>query len=43
MPPTAATAHNGIGDANPGTPEIVAVAKSFNGIDVAVVAIYFIQ
>ena len=40
---TAATAHNGIGDANPGTPEIVAVAKLANGIEVAVVAIYFIQ
>ena len=39
MPPTAATAHNGIGDAKPGTPEIVAVAKSLIGIEVTVVAI----
>ena len=39
MPPTAATAHNGIGDAKPGTPEIVAVAKLVNGIEVTVVAI----
>ena len=39
MPPTAATAHNGIGDVNPGMPEIVAVVKSFNGIEVTVVAI----
>ena len=39
MPPTAATAHNGIGDAKPGTPEIVAVAKLVRGIEVTVVAI----
>ena len=39
MPPTAATAHNGIGDAKPGTPEIVAVAKLVSGIEVTVVAI----
>ena len=39
MPPTAATAHNGIGPAKPGTPEIVAVAKSLIGIEVTVVAI----
>ena len=39
MPPTAATAHNGIGPAKPGTPDIVAVAKSLIGIEVTVVAI----
>ena len=39
MPPTAATAHNGIGDVKPGTPEIVAVAKLVIGIEVTVVAI----
>ena len=41
MPPTAATAHNGIGDANPGTPDIVAVAKLDIGI--ASSAIYFMK
>ena len=39
MPPTAATAHNGIGAAKPGTPDIVAVAKLVSGIEVTVVAI----
>ena len=42
MPPTAATAHNGIGDVNPGMPEIVAVVKLVIGIATAtVVVIYF--
>ena len=40
MPPTAATAHNGIGLVKPGMPETVALAKSFRGIASATILLY---